>query len=187
MACPQAPKKKIRLGLPATQWITIYNAHRPMKQRYHYNVANTRVDQHVEKGNDDGLYISSVACCHELWALIMDAGTGFSAQVSYAALQCDALHADTGSAASTVTSPAGRCNHTSVHFTYHHAASQWIWLAVIKLGHADQASPGQQAALLQLQLHQLGMRDCNAVQVYELSSMHFLRKVLIMERWEYGF
>lgn len=78
----QAPKKKIRLGLPATQWITIYNAHRPMKQRYHYNVANTRVDQHVEKGNDDGLYISSVACCHELWALIMDAGTGFSAQVS---------------------------------------------------------------------------------------------------------
>lgn len=77
----QAPKKKIRLGLPATQWITIYNAHRPMKQRYHYNVANTRVDQHVEKGNDDGLYISSVACCHELWALIMDAGTGFSAQV----------------------------------------------------------------------------------------------------------
>lgn len=31
--------------------------------RYHYNVANTRVDQHVEKGNDDGLYISSVACC----------------------------------------------------------------------------------------------------------------------------
>ena len=78
---PQAPKKKIRLGLPATQWITVYNAHRPMKQRYHYNVANTRVDQHVEKGNDDGLYISSVACCHELWALIMDAGTGFTAQV----------------------------------------------------------------------------------------------------------
>ena len=28
-----APKKKIRLGLPATQWITVYNAHRPMKQR----------------------------------------------------------------------------------------------------------------------------------------------------------
>jgi len=43
-------------------------------------VANTRVDQHVEKGNDDGLYISSVACCQELWALIMDAGTGFTAQ-----------------------------------------------------------------------------------------------------------
>lgn len=43
-------------------------------------MANTRVDQHVEKGNDDGLYISSVACCQELWALIMDAGTGFTAQ-----------------------------------------------------------------------------------------------------------
>lgn len=26
-------------------------------------MANTRVEQHVEKGNDDGLYISSVACC----------------------------------------------------------------------------------------------------------------------------
>eukprot|EP00775_Hariotina_reticulata_P012187 gene12187-12324_t len=80
LAEDNAPKKKVRLGLPATQWITVYNAHRPMKQRYHYNVANTRVDQHVEKGNDDGLYISSVACCQELWALIMDAGTGFTAQ-----------------------------------------------------------------------------------------------------------
>ena len=29
-----APKKKIRLGLPATQWITVYNEHRPMKQRW---------------------------------------------------------------------------------------------------------------------------------------------------------
>ena len=51
--------------------------------RYHYNVANSRVEQHVEKGNDDGLFISSVACCQELWALIMDAGTGFSAQVLF--------------------------------------------------------------------------------------------------------
>lgn len=75
------PKKRVRLGLPATQWITVYNAHRPMKQRYHYNVANNRVAQHVEKGNDDGLYVSSVACCQELWGLIMDAGTGFTQQV----------------------------------------------------------------------------------------------------------
>jgi len=74
-------KKKIRLGMPATQWITVYNAHRPIKQRYHYNVANTRVEQHVERGNDDGLFISSVACCTELWALIMDAGTNFTHQV----------------------------------------------------------------------------------------------------------
>ena len=35
----------------------------------------------VEKGNEDGLFISSVACCQDLWALIMDAGTSFTAQV----------------------------------------------------------------------------------------------------------
>ncbi len=45
-------------------------------------MANNRVQQHVEKGNDDGLYISSVACCQDLWALIMDAGTGFQQQVA---------------------------------------------------------------------------------------------------------
>ena len=27
-------KKKIRLGLPATQWISVYNSRSPMKQRY---------------------------------------------------------------------------------------------------------------------------------------------------------
>lgn len=75
------PKKRVRLGQAATQWITIYNAHKPMKQRYHYNVRHDRIAQHVDKGNDDTLYISSVACSQELWALIMDAGTGFTAQV----------------------------------------------------------------------------------------------------------
>ena len=49
--------------------------------RYHYNVADERLVQHVERGNEDGLFLSSVACCQNLWALIMDAGTGFSAQV----------------------------------------------------------------------------------------------------------
>lgn len=49
--------------------------------RYHYNVADSRLTQHVDKGNEDGLYISSVASCTNLWALIMDAGTGFTAQV----------------------------------------------------------------------------------------------------------
>lgn len=77
----EQPKKKIRIGMPATQWISVYNARRPMKQRYHYNVANGRLAQHIEKGNEDGLYVSSVASCSNLWALIMDAGTGFSAQV----------------------------------------------------------------------------------------------------------
>ncbi|KAE9584630.1 hypothetical protein Lal_00021743 [Lupinus albus] len=74
-------KKKIRLGLPATQWISVYNARRPMKQRYHYNVSDQRLSQHIEKGNEDGLFISSVAAAQDLWAIIMDAGTGFSSQV----------------------------------------------------------------------------------------------------------
>ncbi|CAA0837516.1 Protein kinase family protein [Striga hermonthica] len=77
----EQPKKKVRLGSPATQWISVYNARRPMKQRYHYNVADSRLRQHVEKGNEDGLYISCVASAANLWALIMDAGTGFSSQV----------------------------------------------------------------------------------------------------------
>ncbi|KAK8618819.1 hypothetical protein V6N13_132798 [Hibiscus sabdariffa] len=77
----EQPKKKVRLGMPALQWISVYNAHRPMKQRYHYNVSDGRLAQHVEKGNEDGLFISSVASCENLWAVIMDAGTGFSAQV----------------------------------------------------------------------------------------------------------
>ncbi|KAG6420343.1 hypothetical protein SASPL_116868 [Salvia splendens] len=77
----EQPKKKVRMGMPATQWISVYNARRPMKQRYHYNVADLRLDQHIEKGNEDGLYISSVASSSNLWALIMDAGTGFRDQV----------------------------------------------------------------------------------------------------------
>jgi len=49
--------------------------------RYHYNVADARLAQHVERGIADGLLISCVASCSNLWALIMDAGTGFSSQV----------------------------------------------------------------------------------------------------------
>lgn len=30
----EQPKKKIRMGMPATQWISVYNARLPMKQRY---------------------------------------------------------------------------------------------------------------------------------------------------------
>ncbi|KAK4769134.1 hypothetical protein SAY86_027284 [Trapa natans] len=77
----EQPKKKVRIGSPATQWISVYNARRPMKQRYHYNVADIRLNQHVDKGNEDGLYISCVASAGNLWALIMDAGTGFNSQV----------------------------------------------------------------------------------------------------------
>jgi hypothetical protein len=44
-------------------------------------VADNRLQQHIQKGNEDGLFISSVASSANLWALIMDAGTGFSSQV----------------------------------------------------------------------------------------------------------
>lgn len=44
-------------------------------------MADARLAQHIDKGNEDGLFISSVASCQNLWALIMDAGTGFTAQV----------------------------------------------------------------------------------------------------------
>lgn len=30
------PKKKVRNGLPAKQWISVYNGREPMKQRYIY-------------------------------------------------------------------------------------------------------------------------------------------------------
>lgn len=30
----EQPKKKVRMGMPATQWVSVYNARRPMKQRY---------------------------------------------------------------------------------------------------------------------------------------------------------
>lgn len=42
---------------------------------------DVRLAQHIEKGTEDGLFISCVASCQNLWALIMDAGTGFSSQV----------------------------------------------------------------------------------------------------------
>nr|GEW26575.1 casein kinase 1-like protein HD16 [Tanacetum cinerariifolium] len=75
------PRKKIRLGTPANQWISIYSSRTPMKQRYYYNVTDLRLQQHVEKGKSDGLYISCVASAQNLWAVVMDAGTGFSSQV----------------------------------------------------------------------------------------------------------
>ncbi|GER52110.1 casein kinase I [Striga asiatica] len=77
----EQPKKKVRMGIPATQWISIYNARKPIKQRYHYNVTDARLSQHIDKGTEDGLFISCVASCQNVWALIMDAGTGFTGQV----------------------------------------------------------------------------------------------------------
>ncbi|GFH18001.1 serine/threonine protein kinase [Haematococcus lacustris] len=75
------PGKKVRSGMGAKQWITVYNRHAPMKQRYHYNVNTSRLLVHVQKGWEDGLYISSVASCANLWAIVMDAGTEFTQQI----------------------------------------------------------------------------------------------------------
>ena len=43
---------------------------------YHCNVVDMRVAQRIKKETEDGLFISSVACCSDLWTLIMDAGLG---------------------------------------------------------------------------------------------------------------
>lgn len=48
--------------------------------RYHYNVSAHRLEVHVAKGLADGLFISSAACAGDLWAVIMDAGNGYSEQ-----------------------------------------------------------------------------------------------------------
>ncbi|XP_021827701.1 casein kinase 1-like protein HD16 isoform X2 [Prunus avium] len=77
----EQPKKKVRLGSPATQWISVYNTRSSMKQRYHYNVMDSRLDQHIDKGKEDGLYVSCVASSANMWAIVMDAGTGFTSQV----------------------------------------------------------------------------------------------------------
>ncbi|EXB31261.1 Casein kinase I isoform delta [Morus notabilis] len=74
----EQPKKKVRLELSKfSQFAHASHA----TDLYHYNVADTRLRQHVDKGNEDGLFISSVASAGNLWALIMDAGTGFTSQV----------------------------------------------------------------------------------------------------------
>eukprot|EP00195_Chlamydomonas_chlamydogama_P005702 CAMPEP_0202899676 /NCGR_PEP_ID=MMETSP1392-20130828/7848_1 /ASSEMBLY_ACC=CAM_ASM_000868 /TAXON_ID=225041 /ORGANISM="Chlamydomonas chlamydogama, Strain SAG 11-48b" /LENGTH=707 /DNA_ID=CAMNT_0049585925 /DNA_START=147 /DNA_END=2270 /DNA_ORIENTATION=+ len=75
------PMKRVRSGFGAKQWITIYNKHDPMKQRYHYNVNTQRLLVHVQKGWEDGLFITSVASCSNLWAIVMDAGSEYSQQI----------------------------------------------------------------------------------------------------------
>ncbi|XP_044985281.1 casein kinase 1-like protein HD16 isoform X2 [Hordeum vulgare subsp. vulgare] len=77
----EQPMEKVRLGTPATQWISIYSARQNMKQRYHSNVPDSRLHQHIQNGNEDGLFISCIASSKNVWAIIMDAGTGFSSQV----------------------------------------------------------------------------------------------------------
>ncbi|KAI8565544.1 hypothetical protein RHMOL_Rhmol03G0268300 [Rhododendron molle] len=75
------PRKRVRLGTPASQWISVYSSRVPMKQRYHFNVMDSRLYQHAEKGKEDGLYISCIASSGNLWAVVMDAVTVFTSQV----------------------------------------------------------------------------------------------------------
>eukprot|EP00210_Caulerpa_lentillifera_P002175 g2089.t1 len=77
----EAPKKRMRLGSSIPQWITVYNSNKAMKQRYHYNVTDQRVAQHIAKGNENGLQVTAVGCATDLWALIMDAGTDYTEQL----------------------------------------------------------------------------------------------------------
>lgn len=42
---------------------------------------DSRLDQHIDKGKEDGLYVSCVASSSNMWAIVMDAGTGFTSQV----------------------------------------------------------------------------------------------------------
>ncbi|KAM6582233.1 hypothetical protein CsatB_009235 [Cannabis sativa] len=77
----EQPRKKVRSGSPVSQWISVYNYRSAMKQRYHYNVLDARLQQHVDKGKEDGLYISCVSSSLNTWAVVLDAGTGFSSQV----------------------------------------------------------------------------------------------------------
>jgi len=63
------------------QWITIFNAHKPKKQRYYFNVINCRSNKHFKKGNKDGLFISCVGCCQKRWAFVMDSVTNFTSQI----------------------------------------------------------------------------------------------------------
>ncbi|XP_078431282.1 casein kinase 1-like protein HD16 [Wolffia australiana] len=75
------PPKRVRVGVPSTQWISVYDKRKPMKQRYHYSVDGDQLPHQVSRGLRDGLFISCVSSCDNLWALVMDAGAGFTSQV----------------------------------------------------------------------------------------------------------
>eukprot|EP01018_Ginkgo_biloba_P005321 Gb_26535 [translate_table: standard] len=54
-----------------------------MNQRYHHNLEDSEVAHHVEQGCQDGLFTSNVASCTSKWTIIMDNGTGFTAQLFF--------------------------------------------------------------------------------------------------------
>lgn len=54
----EQPTKKLRLGMPATQWISIYSAHRPMKQRCHLRLYLGVLGMYVDEHAADMSFIS---------------------------------------------------------------------------------------------------------------------------------
>ncbi|XP_073064447.1 casein kinase 1-like protein HD16 [Primulina eburnea] len=77
----EQPEKKVCFGIPAVQWISVYNGCKPMHQRCHYDVMDSMLVHHIVEGRNQGLFIRAVASCENLWALVMDASTGFTEQV----------------------------------------------------------------------------------------------------------
>ena len=44
-------------------------------------MSTSRLLVHVQKGWEDGLFVTCVASCDDLWAIVMDAGTEYSQQI----------------------------------------------------------------------------------------------------------
>ena len=66
-------------------WCYLYPLKLLAKEEKHgwdCNVVDMTIAQHIQKGNEDGLFISNMACCSDLWTLILDAGSGFTSQVN---------------------------------------------------------------------------------------------------------
>ena len=60
-----------------------------------------------------------MACCQELWALIMDAGTGFTAQVYNLNQQFLPKVCGLEDLTRLVFPPAHTCTHVHVRISYH--------------------------------------------------------------------
>ncbi|KAF8023216.1 hypothetical protein BT93_F0656 [Corymbia citriodora subsp. variegata] len=75
------PSSLARRGLRRSRWISIFHEHEPMRQRICFNVDDVNLPLFIEAAHADGMYVSSVASRLNLWAIVMDSGTGFTAQV----------------------------------------------------------------------------------------------------------
>ncbi|KAF8023215.1 hypothetical protein BT93_F0655 [Corymbia citriodora subsp. variegata] len=70
-----------RRGLRRSRWISIFCKHPPKRQRIFHNVDDRRLPLCLGEAYVDGLYVSSVASRLNLWAVVMNSGTRFTAQV----------------------------------------------------------------------------------------------------------